>query len=214
VSTRQYDDPCGLARALNLVGERWALLVVRELLFGPKRFTDLKLGLPTASQNVLSHRLRELEGGGIVRRRTTGPQTYELTPRGHRLRPVLLELARWGSHTPTASTMDLSVAALMFALLTAFSPDLAGDLRTTIELRVDEEPFRISVAGGQVHITAGAPDGPDAIVDTDRTTLRGLVFADTSLPDAIAAGTARVAGDDKTAARLLTFFPRPTVSAV
>jgi DNA-binding HxlR family transcriptional regulator/putative sterol carrier protein len=212
VPARQYDDPCGIARALNLIGERWALLVVRELLFGPKRFTDLKLGLPTASQNVLSHRLRELERDGIVRRRTTGPQTYELTRRGRELRPVVLELARWGSRTPTAATTDLSVAALMFALLTTFSPDLAGDLRAIVELRVDDEPFAVTVAEGRVDITAGGPDEPDSGIDTDRATLRDLVFADASLPEAIATGKARVTGDDRTAARLLALFPRPTVS--
>ncbi|QFZ24489.1 transcriptional regulator [Saccharothrix syringae] len=198
-----------MARALNLVGDRWALLVVRELLFGPKRFTDLRAGLPAASQNVLSHRLRELEAADVVRRRATGAPVYELTRRGARLRPVLLELARWGSATPVGSTAELSVAALLFALLTTFSPDRAGDLRGTFELRVDDEPFRVAVDGGRVDVVAGAPAEPDAVVDTDRATLRELVFGGAGLPDAVAAGRARVAGDEQAAARLLTLFPRP-----
>src|ERR1700737_4169741 len=101
---RTYDDPCGVARALDRVGERWALLVVRELLFGPKRFTDLSQGLPGMSQNVLSQRLRELEDAAVVRRRRLGPpssaRVYELTQRGAELEPVLQALARWGSRNP------------------------------------------------------------------------------------------------------------------
>src|ERR1700737_1921647 len=109
---RTYDDPCGVARALGVVGERWALLVVRELLFGPKRFTDLSQGLPAMSQNVLSQRLRELEQAGIVCRRRLGPparaRVYELSERGMELEPVLMALARWGSRAPLESTGDLS----------------------------------------------------------------------------------------------------------
>src|SRR5438874_2580370 len=104
---RSYDDPCGVARALDLIGERWALLVVRELLHGPKRFTDLRAGLPNASQNVLSYRLRDLEQAGVLTRRRLGPPVgswvYELTERGHALEPVLFQLGCWGSRTPMTS---------------------------------------------------------------------------------------------------------------
>jgi DNA-binding HxlR family transcriptional regulator len=114
---RSYDDPCGVARALDVVGERWALLVVRELLFGPKRFTDLRAGLPTASQNVLSTRLRELEESGVVRKRKLPPPAaatvYELTERGAELQPVLFHLARWGSRGPITTTNGLSVDAMV-----------------------------------------------------------------------------------------------------
>ena len=95
---RSYDDPCGIARALDLVGERWALLLVRELVFGPKRFTDVRRGLPGASQNVLAQRLRELRRDGIVEQIRLGPpaatRAYRLTERGRGLEPILLELAR------------------------------------------------------------------------------------------------------------------------
>ena len=101
---RLFDDPCGIARALNAVGERWALLVVRELVFGPKRYSDLHRGLPQMSQNVLAQRLRELEADGLVRRRRLGPPApaavYELTERGQELEPVLRALAQWGSRAP------------------------------------------------------------------------------------------------------------------
>src|SRR5438552_11330080 len=117
---RSYADPCGLARALSVTGERWALLVVRELLFGPKRFSDLIRGLPHLSQNVLSQRLRELEQAAIIRRRRLGPpvsaQVYELTARGLELEPVLLAMARWGAQQPLPPSGELSTDALMLAL--------------------------------------------------------------------------------------------------
>jgi DNA-binding HxlR family transcriptional regulator len=101
---RTYDDGCAAAHALDLVGERWALLVVRELLLGPKRFTDLRAGLPAVSSNVLSQRLRELEQAGVVRRRRlpppAGSRVYELTDWGMELEPVIIRLGRWGPATP------------------------------------------------------------------------------------------------------------------
>src|SRR3978361_1634501 len=100
-TARDYEDPCGTARALGVVGERWALLVVRELLLGPKRFSQLRRGLHGVSPNVLSQRLRELDEAGIVRRDTLPPPAsvavYELTERGAALEPILIELGRWGS---------------------------------------------------------------------------------------------------------------------
>src|SRR3954470_1070788 len=101
---RTYGDRCGVARALDLVGERWALLVVRELLLGPKRFTGLRAGLPHVGPDVLAQRLRDLEAAGVVARRAlrppAGARVYELTPRGRELEPVVLALGRWGSVAP------------------------------------------------------------------------------------------------------------------
>src|SRR6201993_4693852 len=103
-TARRYDDPCGIARALDAVGDRWALLVVRELIFGPKRFLQLRDGLHLISPNVLSQRLRDLEDAGVVRRQLLAPPAgvpvYELTDRGRDLEPALLELGRWGSQQP------------------------------------------------------------------------------------------------------------------
>lgn len=207
MSARSYDDPCGIVRALDLIGERWALLVVRELLFTPKRFTGLRAGLSTASQNVLSHRLRELEQAGVVRRHRLGPPAstwgYELTGRGRGLRPVIIELARWGCHEPTGSTAQLSVAALMVALLTTFSSAMAGDLAATYELRVSGEHYRATVRDGRIDIAAGAPENADAVIDTDAATLRAIVFGGRAAAGAVTEGSAT---------RFLGQFPRPAVS--
>src|SRR3954465_10608233 len=117
---RTYGDRCGIARALDAVGERWALLVVRELLLGPKRFTDLRTGLPHVGPDVLAQRLKELEAAGIVARRTLPPpaasKVYELTPRGAELEPVVLALGRWGSVAPGPEDAAIGVDAFVIAL--------------------------------------------------------------------------------------------------
>jgi DNA-binding HxlR family transcriptional regulator len=208
---RQYDDPCGVARALDVVGERWTLLVVRELLFGPKRFSDLVRGLPGMSQNVLSQRLRELAAAGLVERRRLGPpvsgQVYELTERGAALRPVVLELARWGSRIPTGSRADLSVDALALALLTTFDPDGAEDVRITLALGDDR--FAAEIADGRLDIVRGEAMRPDVEIRTDAAVLRAVVFGGRELADAVAAGDAEVRGDAEKAAGFVARFPRP-----
>ncbi|OZM81840.1 transcriptional regulator [Pseudonocardia sp. MH-G8] len=200
-----------MARALDLVGERWTLLVVRELLFGPKRFSDLVRGLPGMSQNVLSQRLRELGGAGLVERRRLGPpvsgQVYELTERGAALRPVVIELARWGSRVPTTSRTDLSADALALALLTTFDADGAEDVRIT--LRLGDDAFAASVSGGRLELVRGTAEHADAEVRTDAAGLRAVVFGGRALAEAVAAGDAEVAGDAEKAGRFLRRFPRP-----
>lgn len=212
--TRSYGDLCGIARALDLVGERWALLVVRELLLGPKRFTDLRGGLPSASPNVLSQRLSELERAGIVRRRKLGPPAhvwvYELTGWGLELEPVVLELGRWGSRSPARPDAELSVDALMIALKTTFDPGAAAGLRASYELRLGEDRFRLQVAAGRLDLERGGADGADATIETDAATLRSLVFGSRQLADAVRSGSLRTEGDEEAIARLLRLFPRPT----
>ncbi|TMR91717.1 winged helix-turn-helix transcriptional regulator [Nonomuraea basaltis] len=206
---RTYDDPCGVARALDHVGERWALLIVRELLLGPKRFTDLRTGLPTASQNVLSQRLRELEASGLVRRRKLPPPAaawvYELTGRGMELEPVVLVLARWGSRMPMSSTNSLSPDALAFALRSTFDAEAARGFEGRIELRLGEDRFLAEVSPAGFELTRDTRPEPDATLETDADTLRALAFTGCSLDtDGI-----RVEGDKETVRRFLTLFPRP-----
>lgn len=208
---RRYDDPCGIARGLNVIGERWALLVIRELVFGPKRFTDLHRGLPTASQNVLSQRLRELEAGGVVRRRRLGPPVaawvYELTEWGRGLEPVLYHLGRWGSRSPMISGNELSTDALMFALRTSFDADAARN--GTYEIRLGDDRFHAVVVDGRLWLERGEADEPDAVLVTNVTTLRSVVFGDRTLREAADDGTLRVEGAEEAAARFAASFRRP-----
>jgi len=202
---RSYGDPCGIARALDVVGERWALLIVRELVFGPKRFTDLRDGLAGASPNVLTQRLRELEAGGVVRRRKVGAPTYELTDWGRALHPILLQLGHWGARSSARVAGTLSVDALMVALESTFIANDAAELRATYALRLQEERFSIEVDRGTISIVRGTPPKPDAVIDTDPATLRRVVFGDQKL----AGAPVEISGDERLARTFFRLFARP-----
>jgi DNA-binding HxlR family transcriptional regulator len=179
-TTRTYDDGCAAAHALDLVGERWALLVVRELLLGPKRFTDLKSGLPHASPNVLAQRLRDLEAAGVVRRGKLPPpaasRIYELTTWGRDLEPVIIALGRWGVRSPTKPPdAELGVDSLILSFRTMFDPDRAEGLDASYELRLGEDRFRAEVAEGRLEIERGTAEHPDATVEADAGTLAAVV---------------------------------------
>jgi DNA-binding HxlR family transcriptional regulator len=207
---RTYGDPCGVARSLDAIGERWALLVVRELLLGPKRFSALHRGLGGVSQNVLAQRLRELEAAGVVRRRRLGPPAgswaYELTEQGSALEPVLVALGRWGRNRPMTAEGELSVDALVLALKTTFDPAAAGDLETLLDLHVDDDRLAIAVTGGRLSVTRASAEDPDATLRTDVPTLRELAFRKRRLDDAAAAGDVAIDGDRAAAQRLLDAF--------
>lgn len=214
---RTYDDPCGVARALDLIGDRWALLVVRELLLGPKRFSELRRGLPGAGQSMLTHRLIELERAGVLRRRPLGPpastQGYELTDRGLELEPVLLALGGWGSRTPVDTTAELSVDALALAMRTTFDAASAGTLAVRCELRLDGDVLLAEVDDGTFALTRGATRAPDAVIETGAAAFRGLIFGGEALVAAERAGLVTVRGDRELAGRLLGVFPRPGAQA-
>jgi len=213
-SPRSYCDGCGIALALDLVGERWALLVVRELLLGPKRFTDLRAGLPRASPNVLAQRLRELEEGGVVRRRTlpppAGSRVYELTDWGRELETALLSLGRWGARSGSPrDEAGVGLDAVVLALKTMFDPLAAGELSARYDLRLDEQQFRIEVAHGRIKMERGGTDSPDATIETDPATLQAVIFNGRPLAEAERAGDMRIEGDRSAVARLVGVFPLP-----
>jgi DNA-binding HxlR family transcriptional regulator len=210
---RTYGDPCGVARALDVVGERWALLVVRELLLGPKRFTDLRAGLPHVGPDVLSQRLRELEEAGVVRRSKLPPpaasRVYELTERGLELEPVVLALGRWGSAEPLPpSDVELGTDAFVIALKTMFTPDEVEIANATLELRIGEEPFRVSLADGQFRIERGVAEQPQATIEADVGALREVLWRG-AVPDA---RRIRIEGDRTLATRFLELFPPSTTA--
>ncbi len=208
---RTYGDSCGIARALDLAGERWALLVVRELLLGPKRFTDLRAGLPNLSADVLAQRLRELEQAGVVLRRKLSPpasaRVYELTAWGAELEPVLIALGRWGSRAalPAAPT-ELSPDALAIALETMFEPGAAADLERSYQLRLGEHAFSVHIADQKIAVARGDAHDPAATIETDPGTLTALLWHGRSLRDAVDAGALRIEGPRREVARFLTLF--------
>jgi DNA-binding HxlR family transcriptional regulator len=218
---RTYEDGCAAAHALDLVGERWALLVVRELLLGPKRFTDLRAGLPHASPNVLSQRLRELEGAGVVRRRKLPPpaasRVYELTEWGEELEPVVISLGRWGARSPSRPRdAELGVDSLILSLRTMFDPRAAEGIEASFELRLGEDVFRAEVADGRFEIDRGGAEQPAAAIEADPATLAALVYEGRPLDEALRSGKVEIEGDAEAVERFLTLFvlPEPASPAV
>ncbi len=216
---RTYGDACGVARALDIVGERWALMVVRQLLLGPKRFTDIRGGLPHISPDVLSQRLRELEQAGLVQRRTLPPpaasQVYELTARGAALEPVLIALGRWGgaNAAPPAEGVGMSLDSHVVSLRTLFDPDLAEGFSASLALRLGDQSFRVEVADGRLKAVRGVASAPDATVQTDPPTFLDLIRGRRELREALGAGEMEVEGDRQVVERFLGLFPLPAAAA-
>jgi DNA-binding HxlR family transcriptional regulator len=215
---RTYGDACGIARALDILGERWALMTVRELLLGPKRFTDLRAGLPHASPNILSMRLRDLEEHGIVRKRRLPPpaasQVYELTPRGMEIAPVLDALGTWGSRLPLpAPDATMSFDAHILSFRTLFDPALADGFDARVLLRLGEREFRATVADGKFEIVEGPLEEPDAVITSDHGTALAVAHGRAALGEAEASGALTIGGDRETAVRFLGLFPLPEPAA-
>jgi DNA-binding HxlR family transcriptional regulator len=215
-TNRRYGEGCAIASALDYVGERWALLVVRELLLGPKRFTDLQDGLPGAGPKVLAQRLRELESGGVIRRRTLPPpassHVYELTEWGAQLDPIVVALGRWGGGAPEPPTGHVGADSVMIKLRSLFSTQPEGPWTATYEMRLDRYRFTARVADGRlVDVRRGEPqDRPDTIVETDPYTLERILGANQGLTEAIADGRLTITGDDEAGRRLFDAVQIPT----
>jgi DNA-binding HxlR family transcriptional regulator/putative sterol carrier protein len=215
---RTYGDGCAIAWALDVVGERWALLVVRELLLGPKRYTDLRRGLPNASPNVLSQRLDELERAGVVRRYKlpppAGSRVYELTDWGRELEGIVMSLGRWGARSPTPpSDAPIGVDSTILALRARFDAGAARGLRAGYELRLGEDRFRIEVANDQIEVARGDAPQPDATIDTDPDTLNAVLWEGRSLADAQRSGKMTLEGDKAAVKRFVALFPKPDPAA-
>ena len=211
---RAYDDPCGIARALDVVGERWALLVVRELVLGPKRFTDLRTGLQGVSTDVLSQRLRQLEQAGILRQVTLPPpsatRAYELTDRGRELEPVLHALGRWGSREPLPPTArEMTIDAFAVALSTVFDPARAEGLDAVVALQIGDDHLVARVRDGRLVMRRGQAESPDAVVGADLAHLREVLWRGRPLREAEGEGDVRVTGSRAVVRRFLRLFPAP-----
>lgn len=212
--SRTYGEACAAASALDLVGERWALLVVRELLLGPKRFTDLQAGLRNASPNVISERLRELERTGVVRRRRLPPPAgswvYELTAWGAELEPVLMALGRWGRGSPFRDTgAGTSVDAVMLALRSRFESAASAGLNATYDIRIGEDAFSVRVANRRLTVQRARLSKADAAIETDTETFAAVLTKSKGLREAIASGHLTLTGDVRLVVRLIDSLVTP-----
>ena len=216
---RNYDDGCAMAQALNVVGERWALLVVRELVLGPKRFTDLRADLPGISANVLSQRLDELEAAGVASRRKLPPPAnawvYELSEWGYDLEPVIDQLGRWGARSPHLSREHgISVNTFILSLRNMFDPSAAEGVSTSIELRLGDHRFHAEVADGAIEVEPGVATAPKAVISGDPVTLATVFYDDRDLAETVSSGDLAVEGDETAIKQFLTLFSLPAPAPV
>jgi len=212
---RSYGEACRFAYALDVVGERWALLVVRELLLGPKRFTDLRAGLPHASSNILSERLRDLEHGGVIQRRKLPPPAastvYELTEWGRELEPVVTKLGAWGARSPIPpDSREIGPDSIVLALRSLFDAEAAGKMTASYELRIGEQRFHVEVSAGELDLGRGAADEPAAMLGfADAPAFAAVLAGQLPLEEALTSGAAQVEGSKQAVKRFLRLFPMP-----
>jgi DNA-binding HxlR family transcriptional regulator len=211
---KRYDQYCPIAHALGAIGERWSLLIVRDLMQGAKRYTDLADGLPGIGTNVLASRLRDLEQAGLVTKRRLPPPAatvtvYELTDYGRDLEEALQALARWGARTlgPPGPEDEIPPGWSLDALRAMFDREEARGVDALYELRIDAEQTTVRVADGAlVEVRNGPAEDADLLLETDMTTFYGLLVRTISPWDAIADGRVRVEGDSDELERLLRIF--------
>ncbi|MFV0624010.1 winged helix-turn-helix transcriptional regulator [Sphingomonas sp. ac-8] len=216
---RWYDDACGAALGMEFVGERWALLIMRELLLGPRRFGELRAGLPGLSANILTQRLASLEASGIVRRyKLPSPanvQVYELTAWGRESEPVILALARWALRSPTHDpSLPFSAVSLLLSLRMLLVPGRVGAWRVAVGIRVGEETFVARLGDGELRVARGSVEGADTVLSGGASAFLPVVYGGMPLAAAEAAGMLRVEGNRAAAERFVTLFALPDKVAV
>jgi DNA-binding HxlR family transcriptional regulator len=205
---RRYDDACGLAHAMELLGERWAMLVLRELAYGPRRFSELKADLQGISANVLTQRLTELEARGLVRKVKLPPpasvQVYEATEWGLEAVPVIASLGRWAARSPWHDpTLPMSHVSLLMSMETLLSPSLAEGLRARIGFRLRDASYVATLADGRLKVERGDVKDCDVIFSGAPSDVAAVIHGGAPFE------TIGVEGDMKLAKRFRTLFPLP-----
>jgi DNA-binding HxlR family transcriptional regulator len=205
---RRFDDACGLAHALELLGERWAMLVLRELAYGPRRFSELKGDLHGISANVLTQRLTELEGRGLVRKVRLPPpasvQVYETTEWGLEVVPVIASLGKWAARSPWHDPrLPMSHVSVIMSLQTLFSPELADGLRARIGFRLGEANYMLIVENGRLDVQRGEIVDCDVVFSGTPTDIAAVIHGGAPLE------MVRIEGDMQLAKHFVTLFPLP-----
>jgi len=211
---RWYDDACGTAHALELIGERWALLVLREMMFGPRRFGDIRAALPGISANVLSQRLASLEAAGLVERSRLAPpasvQVYGLTPWGYEADQLLMVLGMWAARSPGHNpTLPLSRCSLMLSFRTMFRPERAGDAIASLGFILGDETFVVTVADGVLTAQRDSVEDAGAVLTTTPEVMAGYVYGKVPLEPLEASGAVTIAGDRDMVVAFQDFFLLP-----
>ncbi len=212
--SRRYHDACGAAHGLDLIGERWALLVIRELMMGPRRFSDLRKDLCGLSANVLTQRLEGLEASGIVRRRKLPPpasvQVYELTDWGYEIKPVFMVLGRWAARSPLHDpTLPISAVSIMQSFETMFDPSKAAGAVMRLGFVLGEDRMVVSVAEGVIETRRGDPDEAEVVVRAAPPIVAAAVYSKVPLAALEGEGAMTIDGDRDVFARFIDFFHLP-----
>jgi DNA-binding HxlR family transcriptional regulator len=220
---KKFDQYCPMAHALSLVGDRWSLLIVRELLHGPRRYTDLNHGLPGIGTNILAARLRELEQSGIVRKTKLPPPfastVYELTEYGSGLNEALYALARWGARSlgPPGPDDELYPEWGVNAFPALFNAEVARGVTETYVLQIDDDVFTARIVDGSLSSSVGAAEDADVRAEMDMDTFFGLASGALDAREAVAKDCVRVDGDlnaFERCFRVLSIAPRASANAV
>ena len=222
---RSYADACGITRALDVIGERWAVPVVRELIFGPRRYSDLAAVLPNVSTNILGARLKELTAAGLTSKRRLPPPAaatvYELTPWGAALEPTLISLGRWAAHTPTdLENQSFSASSFALSLKTTFDPRAAVGANLQLRVMMGADIFDARIAESDFTIRRADPTGVDGdlagrdndelvCVQADPKTLAALVYQRLDPVDDIPNGEVRIEGSPELWASFVQCFALP-----
>lgn len=219
MAPRSYQQYCTLAQALDVVGERWTLLIVRELMLGPQRFKDLLDGLPGVGRNLLSSRLRHLEREGLVIRRQLPPpaasRVYELTEEGRALGPTMAELGRWGARRigPPEATQTFRPAWAMFPLSYMADAEAARGVRETYEFRIASDTFHLRVRDGRVEPRAGETSDPALVVTMTRETILDLFSGALAPLEAVETGRVTLDGSPDAATRAIAILGTQAAAA-
>lgn len=211
---RRYDDACAATHGIDIIGERWALPIMRELMLGPRRFGEVRKSLPAISANVLTQRLGDLEAAGIVRRTRLPPpasvQVYGLTEWGQQAGPVFQALGRWAARSPLHDpTKPFSPVSLMLSLRTMIDVAAAGDLVLRLGFRYGDETFHWTIDHGAVALGRGLPPDPHIVFGGETGGVAALVYAGVPLDALEADGLITIEGDRALAQQLGQFFPMP-----
>ena len=212
--SRRYHDACGAAHGLDLVGERWALLVIRELMMGPRRFSDLRKDLCGLSANVLTQRLEGLEASGIVQKRKLPPpasvQVYELTDWGYEIKPVFMVLGRWAARSPQHDpTLPISAVSIMQSFETMFDPSKAAGAVMRLGFALDEDHMVVTVEDGEIATRRGEVEDGDVIVRAAPPIVAAAVYGKVPPAALEGEGAMSIEGDRAIFARFIDFFHLP-----
>lgn len=216
IPKRWYDDACGMAFAMELIGERWALLILRELMYGPRRFSEIRKGVPGISANVLTQRLEGLEAAGVLVRRKLPPpasvQVYELTEWGKGSEAAMSALGRWAVRSPLHDPrLPLSGASLMMSFRTMLAPERAEGIDATIGFRIGPDLFDTRLHDGELDVARAEPGDVDLLFSADEArNIAAAVYAHIPLAELETAGALVIAGDRTLAERFVTLFPLPS----